>query len=317
MNGLIGYSGFVGQNLDGSEYDLRFNSNNSHELEGKSFDTLVCAGVSGYKTLANRFPENDKRAISELMGRLSNVKCNKFVLISTIDVMPENGGKFEDAELTQTGVHPYALHRIHMEEFVKRQFDNPTIIRLPGIFGKGLKKNFIFDLMFKIPRMFSRQEFDMLKEDLSTGEAKLLSDSYSVDENGTYCLKPNIDEDSLDKLREIVSAHNLTSLRFTDSRSIYAYYDLGCLREDLKKILSRNISLINIATEPIPASEIAQQAFGIEFKNEISGKDPVISYAKSKYADIWGNKDGYMYDKRCVLEQLKEFSAQHAANMEY
>ena len=53
MNGLIGYTGFVGQNLDGPQYEFRFNSKNSGELAGKSFDLLVCAGVPGHKTLAN------------------------------------------------------------------------------------------------------------------------------------------------------------------------------------------------------------------------------------------------------------------------
>ena len=106
MNGLIGYTGFVGQNLDGPQYEFRFNSKNSGELAGKSFDLLVCAGVPGHKTLANQFPEQDWQTISELMEHLSQVQCQKLVLISTIDVIPDGAERDEDVELLEDKMFP-------------------------------------------------------------------------------------------------------------------------------------------------------------------------------------------------------------------
>ena len=307
MNGLIGYSGFVGQNIDSPKFDLRFNSQNSKELIGKKFDLLVCAGVPGHKTLANQFPQKDWESVSELMEHLSQVQCSKFVLISTIDVLPEESEKDEDTPISEEGMLPYALHRIKMERFVQTYFDNVTIVRLPGIFGKGLRKNFIFDLIFKIPKMFSIQEFLDLKENLSESEKELLYSCYSLNRNGLLMLQAYIPENKLAQLRKIMETHRRTSLRFTDSRSVYSYYDLSCLNDDLQRILQQNIRIIHMATEPMTAAELAEKAFDMQFKNEKMEKVPVSSYAKSKYASLWNGTDGYLYRKEQIVTQLRRF----------
>ena len=41
----------------------------------------------------------------------------------------------------------YGRNRYYVEKFVNSHFANCTIIRLPSLFGKGLKKNFIYDLL--------------------------------------------------------------------------------------------------------------------------------------------------------------------------
>ncbi|MCI8811493.1 MAG: NAD(P)-dependent oxidoreductase [Oscillibacter sp.] len=307
MNGLIGYSGFVGQNLDGPQFDLRFNSKNSVALRGKKFDLLVCAGVPGHKTLANQFPQKDWEAILELMTNLLHVQCAKLILISTIDILPEGSEKYEDAPLSEDCMSAYALHRFKMERFVQEHFDDVTIVRLPGIFGKGLRKNFIFDLIFKIPKMFSKQEFLNLQSVCSKEEAMLLSNCYHVDQNGMFSLQTNLREDLLSQLRTIMEMHQCTSLRFTDSRNVYAYYDLSWLKDDLRRILQHRIPIIHMATEPMTAAELAEKAFHIPFTNEDRGKAPLVSYAKSKYDSLWNGFDGYLYSKRQVIEQLIRF----------
>lgn len=307
MNGLIGYSGFVGQNLDGPEFDLRFNSKNSGELRGKKFDLLVCTGVPGHKTLANQFPQKDWESISELMTNLSQVQCAKLVLISTIDILPEGTGKYEDAPLSEGGMSAYALHRFKMECFAREHFDDVTIVRLPGIFGKGLRKNFIFDLIFKIPKMFSKKEFRDLQSVVSPKEAMLLNDCYHMDQKGMLSLQTNLQEDLLAQLRVIMETHQCTSLRFTDSRNMYAYYDLSWLKDDLRRILQHHIPLIHMATEPMTAAELAEKAFHIQFTNEDQAKAPLASYAKSKYASLWNRSDGYLYSKMQVMDRLIKF----------
>lgn len=307
MNGLIGYSGFVGQNLDGPQFDVRFNSKNSGELRGKKFDLLVCAGVPGHKTLANQFPRRDWESISELMRNLSQAQCAKLVLISTIDVLPEGTEKYEDVPLSEDGMPAYALHRIKMERFVQEHFDDVSIVRLPGIFGKGLRKNFIFDLIFKIPKMFSKQEFLALQSALSKEESALLNDCYHVDQNDMLSLRANLREDLLARLRVIMETRQCTSLRFTDSRSVYAYYDLSWLKDDLHRILHHHIPIIHMATEPMTAAELAEKAFHIQFTNEVPAKPPIASYSKSRYASLWNRSDGYLYSKTQVVDQLIKF----------
>jgi hypothetical protein len=52
----------------------------------------------------------------------------------------------EKTQIEIKGLTPYGIHRYELEEFCSSRFDT-TIIRLPGLFGKGLKKNVIYDLI--------------------------------------------------------------------------------------------------------------------------------------------------------------------------
>ena len=53
-NLLIGYSGFVGSNLDHSKYDVFINSKNYQGIENQTFDHVMCCGFSGTKYIANK-----------------------------------------------------------------------------------------------------------------------------------------------------------------------------------------------------------------------------------------------------------------------
>ena len=50
---LIGHTGFVGSNLlNQQSFDDCFNSKNINEIEHKSFEQVICAGVSAVKCSA-------------------------------------------------------------------------------------------------------------------------------------------------------------------------------------------------------------------------------------------------------------------------
>ena len=148
MDGLIGYTGFVGSNLCSQrKYDIQVNSKNFLTLKGKEFDRIVCAGVSAVKWKANKNPEEDLQNINRLAEVLKTVKAKKFILISTIDVYSVNTGVDEDFDCSDPQHHPYGRNRLYFENFCKAHFPSTLIVRLPGLFGTGIKKNVIFDLM--------------------------------------------------------------------------------------------------------------------------------------------------------------------------
>ncbi|MBO4631469.1 MAG: NAD(P)-dependent oxidoreductase [Lentisphaeria bacterium] len=148
MNCLIGYTGFVGGNLAAQRrYDVLINSKNFHDMEGQDYDRIVCAGVPAVKWKANKDPEGDIAHINELVEVLKTVSCGKFVLISTIDVYPVNTNADEDFDCHAPDHHAYGRHRLYFEEFCRNHFSDVMIVRLPGLFGKGIKKNVIFDLL--------------------------------------------------------------------------------------------------------------------------------------------------------------------------
>jgi len=145
---LIGHTGFVGGTLHRQRpFAATFNSRNIEEIRGRSFARLVCAGVSAAKWIANKEPEQDWQAIRRLIDCLNGVEAERFILISTIDVYAQPIGQTELDIPPAAGLHPYGLHRLRLEEFVASRFPAHTIVRLPALFGAGLKKNALFDLI--------------------------------------------------------------------------------------------------------------------------------------------------------------------------
>jgi len=145
---LIGHSGFVGSTLlRQAAFRSRFRSTNIGDIEGKAFDTVVCAGAPAQKWVANRDPEADRENISGLIGHLQTIRCQVFVLISTVDVFKDPVGVDEATPVDESGLHPYGLHRRHLEEFVASYFRHSLIVRLPGLVGPGLRKNVLFDFL--------------------------------------------------------------------------------------------------------------------------------------------------------------------------
>lgn len=145
---LIGYTGFVGGNLRTQhEFDRAYNSSNFQEMAGRQFGLVVCAGVPAVKWLANQQPEEDRRKIAELEQVLQRVTAERFVLISTVDVYPVTEGVDERFACHGQENHAYGRNRLAFEEFVLAHFADAYVIRLPGLFGPGLKKNVIYDLL--------------------------------------------------------------------------------------------------------------------------------------------------------------------------
>ena len=161
-NALIGFSGFVGSTLlKQARFDAFYRSTTIGEIEGKVFNTVVCAGAPAQKWIANREPEADRQNIDSLMAQLLTIQCKTFVLISTVDVFKSPIAVDEDTLVEETGLHAYGSHRRLLEKFVANHFSQHLIVRLPGLVGPGLRKNVIFDFLNanNLPAIDSRGRF--------------------------------------------------------------------------------------------------------------------------------------------------------------
>lgn len=148
MTSLIGHTGFVGSNLLAKRsYDSLYRSSDIDTIRGRDFDHIVCAGVQAMKWWANLHPAEDLAGIERLLGPLSGVTARRFTLVSTIDVYPTPRGVDEDSPVERQGHHVYGLHRLEVEDWVREHFPEVLIVRLPGLFGPGIKKNVIFDML--------------------------------------------------------------------------------------------------------------------------------------------------------------------------
>jgi hypothetical protein len=145
---LIGYTGFIGSNLLRQHpFQDLYSSTNIEDIRGKHYDFLICAGASAAKWHANRFPEQDRGSIDRLLSNLSSVRASTVVLISTVDVYPSTHGIDESFDSRGLPNHPYGAHRLLLEQSLNALFTRSYTIRLPAVFGPGLKKNIIYDLL--------------------------------------------------------------------------------------------------------------------------------------------------------------------------
>lgn len=146
---LVGYTGFVGGTLHRARsFDLLINSTNATELRNGRFELLVHAGVPAVKWIANKDPAADRAAINAVRDVLATIEVRELVFISTIDVYPDPAAPLdEDAAIEAASNHAYGRHRFELEQWVSEHFANVRIVRLPALFGEGLKKNVVFDLL--------------------------------------------------------------------------------------------------------------------------------------------------------------------------
>ncbi len=149
VSALVGHSGFVGGNIERQHrFDALYNTKNIGEIAGKSFDLLVLSATQAKRWWANLHPEEDREGIDRLIESLKGVTARQAVLISTIDVLPQQFPRVdEDFDPAGHENHAYGANRFYLEGVLREQFPSLTIVRLPSLFGHGLKKNVIYDLL--------------------------------------------------------------------------------------------------------------------------------------------------------------------------
>jgi nucleoside-diphosphate-sugar epimerase len=155
---LIGWTGFVGGALEPRVRPVaRFRSTDIDQLRDADVDEVVCAGAPAEKWKANADPAADWAGISRLIDALDASRAASCVLVSTVDVYADSRGA-DEATAADTGQdQAYGRHRALLEEFVTGRFDDVLIVRLPGMFGPGLKKNLVFDLIHQPEARFAHE----------------------------------------------------------------------------------------------------------------------------------------------------------------
>lgn len=86
---------------------------------------------------------------------MRRIAPEKIVLVSTIAVYADSRGKDESSPMAEGGLSPYGANRLQLEKWVRKDFDNALIVRLPALYGAGLKKNFIKDLVCVAPPLLA------------------------------------------------------------------------------------------------------------------------------------------------------------------
>lgn len=300
MNALVGYTGFVGSNLfEKGTFDKAYNTRNIKEAYGTAPELLVYAGLRAEKYLANHDPAGDMERILEAEKNIEEIRPGKLVLISTIDVFEKPSGVDENTDIDANGLQAYGYNRYQLERWAVEHYPDLLIVRLPALYGKNLKKNFIYDYIHVIPSMLSEGKFKELYD-----KEAILGEYYHLLDNGFY--KANVPDEEREEVKEVFRRLGFTAVNFTDSRSRYQFYNLNRLWDDLQIVLDAGIRLWHPATEPVSAGELYRYLSGEEFKNELSGIPADYDY-RSIHADLFGGNNGYICSSLQVLEDIKKF----------
>ena len=238
--------------------------------------------------------------IVQAQENIRKIGPKKLVLISTIDVFKNPKNVDENSEIDTEDLHAYGYHRYLLECWVRENYPDALIIRLPGLFGKNIKKNFIYDYIHRIPFMLKDEKF----QELTEKDAELVN-YYEKLDNGFYRVKP-LEENEKPYLKEKFVKLGFSALNFTDSRSSYQFYNLGRLWEDVQTALENDIKLWHPATEPVSAAELYRYLSGDEFVNEYSSVVADYDY-RTVHGQLFGGIEGYISTKEEVLKQIEEF----------
>lgn len=302
MVAMVGYTGFVGSNIyasAGDKIDAVYNSKNIEKAFGTKPDLLIYAGLRAEKYLANIAPEKDMELILQAEDNISKINPKRLVLISTIDVFKVPKNVDENSEIDTENLHAYGYNRYQLELWVRKQYPDALIIRLPGLFGRNIKKNFIYDFINVIPFMLKTEKFEELSE-----RDPELKKYYELQENGFY--KVHVEDEDRALLKEKFRNLGFSALNFTDSRSKYQFYNLGRLWTDIQTALDAGITMWHPATEPVSAGEVYEYLTGESFVNELGGNPADYDY-KTVVDTLYSGKDGYICGRAEILKEIKEF----------
>ena len=301
MEALVGYTGFVGSNLASEHgFGALFNSANIKEAYGLKPGLLVYAGVRAEKYVADKFPEKDYENVRAAMENIERIAPRRLVLISTIDVYAAPRGVDETTPIQTEGLRPYGLNRLMLERWAAENVKDCTIIRLPGLYGANLKKNFIFDMINRIPSMLTEKKLLEL-ESRRCG----IRDSYRPDEYGFYRLA-DIGAEKRRDLLGMFSEAGFSAVEFTDSRAVFQFYNLSCLWGHIERALGEGMGLLNVATGPVAASALYKHVFGEDFINELGGNPPHYDFRTVHHA-AFGECPGYIFDSGFVMDDIRRF----------
>lgn len=301
MIALVGSSGFVGSNLYAKgKIDRGFHSRNIEEAYGLHPDLLIYAGLRAEKFLANNAPDKDMELIYEAEENIRKISPERLVLISTIDVFKHPVGVNENSDVDCRGLQAYGLNRYRFECWGREHYPDALIIRLPGLYGINMKKNFIYDFINVIPAMLKKDKF----LEIATQDDALFG-FYDLQDNGFYKCR-DLTKEEKTALQKRFKKLGFTALHFTDSRSVYQFYPLDRLWDDMQIVLKNNIRLWHPATEPISAGELYERLTGEEFRNELSGKPSYYDY-KTIYAEMFLGKNGYICTKEQIVRDIEKF----------
>lgn len=298
---LVGSTGFVGGNLLAKHtFAAECHSSDITAQYGTRPDLCVYAGVPAAMFLANADPEADLAVMRAARENIRQIAPKRLVLISSIAVLADSRGVYEDSPARDTeGLPAYGKNRLQLERWVREDFPDALIVRLPALYGAGIRKNFLFDLHTITPAMLRPEKYSEL-----AAKSPLVKSAYTLADNGFHKLNGTADPAAL---RAFFAANDFNALAFTDARSRYQFYNLGRLWSDMEAARAADVKLLHLCTPPVSAAEVYTAVTGkADWHNELP-KPPFDYDLRSRHAALLGGSGDYLCTKQQELDDITRF----------
>lgn len=314
MDALLGHTGFVGGNLLGQHaFGARFNSRTIGDAAGARFGTVVCAAAPATMWAANREPEKDRAVIDDLIRRLHQIRAERFVLISTIAVLADPAAGADEGTEHFEEANAYGRNRRLLEMAAAALFPRCHILRLPALYGTGLKKNFIYDLINPVPSFLTDAKYSELAAALPRPAKAALANAYywSDEVRMHVCDRSRCDSGERTILASALARTGFTAVNFTHPDSTFQFYGLDRLWSDIECATEAGLPVLHLAPQPLRAGTVHLAVTGRPM-TETSAR-PVHEDMRTRHASLWGRTDGYVRGRDSVLNDLRAFCAGAAA----
>jgi len=252
---IIGYTGFIGGYLTKHlKTNNLYNTKNIENISKRNFDVVYCCAPNSAMWIANKDPVEDFIKVSKLIKNLKNIKTKIFILISTIEVFKNKNSCNEESLDFNNEIYSYGYNRFLIEEATRKIFKNLFIVRLPIVYGEGVKKNIVFDLKNNILNLLNLNDIlqfypvELLLNDINLAIKhnidiiNLCSEPIKVKELLIFCSKSGIANKSLKNTK--IRKYNMTSNYSNIWKNEKYTYKKHFIMDDIKKFINnetRNI----------------------------------------------------------------------------
>lgn len=104
------------------------------------------------------------------------------------------------------------------------------------------------------------------------------------------------------------------SVQEVDSRSVFQFYPMVNLWNDITTALNASLRIVHLTSEPISLSEIAKQAFSRNFEQHLDKPITVYDF-RSKHANLFGGHGAYQYSRREELLAIRAYVQSEAVHV--
>jgi hypothetical protein len=309
QSALLGATGFVGRNLqDSHDFTALYDSKTIASSSGRVFDLVVCAAAPGSMIIANRSPERDAAAIDQVIQHLSGLSAKRLILISSIATLRNFGQGQDESSADFETETPYGRNRRRLEAFCQAHFEEHLVLRLPALFGKGLRKNMLFDLINPAPSMLTDERRLELAQSISGKVWAALEPMYQRDSvTGMWVLdRMTLDvSPHLELINNAIEQAGFEALRFTNPLSTFQFFDLSTLWGLANRACQMGLTTLHLAPEPLRASDVVAALRGIQMHE--SHARVHFEDVRTRHGDLFGRADGYIAGAGEVMSQLRVF----------